>query len=261
MKNNLLVFGAGNLGEKVATLWKERFPGEEVFGVTNTTRKHSQLSSKEITPLCYGEKLPKVSNILFSIPPKDNYSELVEEAFKCWDESGNFLFISSTSVYLESNGGVVNENSKANPEHRLFSVEEMVIDKGGCVLRLAGLYDKHRGPHLYLKNKMKLSSSKDSLLNLIHTQDAAELSVKALESGSKGTRYLGCDGSPMTKSEFAKIVLGEQASGVDYSSQNSNSKMCNNEWTRKTLNWHPQWLDFKAWSQDILKKTLKQLFM
>lgn len=248
MKNSLLVFGTGNLGERVACLWKEKFPDVDVYAVTNTERNHSELRSKKILPFKSSEELPKASYVLFSIPPKDDYSELVEKAFKCWDESGNFLFISSASIYSESNSGIVNEGSILNPDHRLFPIEQFVISKSGSILRPVGLYDEYRGPHIYLNSKMKFNSSEMSLINLIHTQDAATLSMKALENGEKGACYLGCDGNPMTKKEFAKIVLGEKSSEVEYSNDPSTGKRCCNEWTRKVLNWGPKWSSFKVWA-------------
>lgn len=249
MEKSLLVFGAGNLGEKVALLWKQKYPEQKVYAVTNTTNKHDLLASKNILPFSYTDKLPKASYVIFCVPPTEGYSLLVKTAMDCWDRSGNFLFISSASIYQESNSGVVTEESKVNSEHRLFSIEQQVTQENGLILRLAGLYDQNRGPHIYLKNNMKFSTSQNSMINLIHSMDAATLSLKALEEGEVGAIYLGCDGRALTKKEFSKIVLGQGADRVEYSSSHDLGKKCNNDWTRNTLSWAPQWPEFRKWAQ------------
>lgn len=252
MEKSLLVFGAGNLGEKVAFLWKQKNPEQTVYAVTNTTNKHSLLASKNVLPFRYTDKLPKASHVIFCVPPTEDYSLLVKTAMESWDRSGNFLFISSASIYQESNSGVVTEESNINPHHRLFSIEQQVLQGNGLILRLAGLYDQNRGPHICLKKNMKFSTSENSMINLIHSMDAANLSVKALEDGEVGAIYLGCDGCPLTKKEFSKIVLELSADRVEYLSNNDLGKKCNNDWTRNALSWAPRWSDFREWAQKHL---------
>ncbi|WP_417334771.1 hypothetical protein [Halobacteriovorax marinus] len=249
MKKNLLVFGAGNLGEKVGCLWKERYPESSVFAITHSKSKHSVLMDKGLIPLLGSDELPKASHIIFSIPPKDDYLDLIKRALECWDRVGNFLFISSSSIYLENNSGIVNEESPIDHEHRLAGPENLVVNNSGIILRLSGLYDQVRGPHIYLKNKMKLNSSRDSFLNLIHTLDAAKLAVNVLVNGQRGFRYLGCDSNPITKDEFSKIVLGEESKNVVFANESSTGKRCDNSWTRDVLSWQPMWPSFKTWFQ------------
>ncbi|HAG91142.1 MAG TPA: hypothetical protein DCL41_04690 [Bdellovibrionales bacterium] len=254
MNKNLTVFGAGNLGAEVAALWKSKFPDAKVFAITQTDQRHSDLKALDTIPLlASSEGLPTTPYVLFSVPPTPDYLDLVTQALKMWNQNGQFIFISSTSVYLENKTGWVKEQSDLNPESKLFPIEERVRNEKGSVLRLAGLYNHVSGPHHHLRKTMKIRSSKTSFLNLIHTSDAAHLAVQALLKGQCGFTYLGCDGSPLTKEEFAKWVLGEaQAQNVEYENSKDTGKRCQNQWTREVLEWKPKWPDFQSWMTDTL---------
>ena len=73
----------------------------------------------------------------------------LKTALESYYENGlgsRFIFISSGGVYLENNGGEVNEESEVadpNSSHRLANVvqaENLVLEVGGVVLRLGALY-------------------------------------------------------------------------------------------------------------------------
>lgn len=255
MNKNLLVFGAGNLGEKVASLWQEKFPEAQIYAITQTNSKHEHLKLKNFVPLLFSETIPTCSFVLVSVPPKESdiYEKLIRKALASWDTLGSLLFISSASIYAENDGGLVVENSAILENHFLYSFEEKILNEKGMVLRLAGLYDENRGPHIYLQNKLSFNSSENSLINLIHTDDAASLAVCALLKGENKAVYLGCDGNSMTKGEFSQIVLGHRASEVQYleseeKSRNGRSgKVCSGEWSQKVLCWKPYWSDFRSW--------------
>jgi nucleoside-diphosphate-sugar epimerase len=63
-------------------------------------------------------------------------------------EVGHLLFVSSTSVYAQANGSLVDELSAAEPERMtgkiLRRTEELVLNQGGTVARLAGVYGPGR---------------------------------------------------------------------------------------------------------------------
>ena len=65
-------------------------------------------------------------------------------------ESG--IFTSSTSVYPQTDGSEVTEDSPADPDREtaqiLRETEELILSKEGTVLRLAGLYGPRRSVHL-----------------------------------------------------------------------------------------------------------------
>lgn len=247
--NNILVFGAGNLGSRIGSLWKRKYEGSNVYAVTKSLSRHSTLSDSNMIPYTLEQEIPVARHVVFSIPPKDKYVQLLEKALSHWDRSGSFLFISSTSIYMESQCREVTEDSLLNIEHKLFPAEELVRNESGNILRLAGLYDSDRGPHKYLKKNLKMRASKNSPLNLIHTDDAAKLALKVLESEFVSKSFMGCDNSPLKKEDFAKIVLGENYRDVVYSSEEDSGKLCSNIWTCETLSWRPDWISFQSWYQ------------
>ena len=61
----------------------------------------------------------------------------------------------------------------------------LLNQKGGNVVRLVGLYHSKRGAHMYFLKVQTVPRWGDSLINLIHYEDAAELSCKILEGSQK----------------------------------------------------------------------------
>ncbi len=88
--------------------------------------------------------------------------------------------------------------------------ERAVVDSGGTVLRLGGLYHLRRGAHNYwvCSGKSPFASSPDGLINLIHYDDAAEAVLCALKEkpcggeGKKRQLYLVTDGVPISRKEI-----------------------------------------------------------
>ncbi len=68
---------------------------------------------------------------------------------------------------------------------RLIFAEEAILLRGGCVLRLAGLYNATRGPHSYwlrlAREGKAVDTNADGLVNLIHYEDAASLVLRILQ--------------------------------------------------------------------------------
>ena len=64
------------------------------------------------------------------------------------------FFTSSSSVYPQTDGPLVTEESDASPDREtsriLRETEELVLSRGGCVARLAGIYGPGRS--FVLKN-------------------------------------------------------------------------------------------------------------
>merc|ERR1719215_1586094 len=87
----------------------------------------------------------------------------------------------------------VSESPGALP---LLSSEEIVRDKGGVVLRFAGLYDVKRGGHAYWMKAGVVRGNDAGLINQVHYDDAAAAVVAALECGpsARGELALVADG-------------------------------------------------------------------
>ena len=89
------------------------------------------------------------------------------------------LFTSSTSVYGQSDGTWVTEESAAEPEREtgriLRATEEAVLARGGIVARLAGIYGPGRSALLrkFLDGTAVIDASSDRFINQAHRDDIA----------------------------------------------------------------------------------------
>jgi nucleoside-diphosphate-sugar epimerase len=81
--------------------------------------------------------------------------------------------------------------------YSLIGAEDVVLQNRGNVLRLAGLYNKEKGPHMYWKNLVEggklIAGSPNDLINLIHYEDAASLAVAVLSNSCSSKAFLGVD--------------------------------------------------------------------
>lgn len=91
----------------------------------------------------------------------------------------SLLFTSSTSVYAQTDGSVVTENSPAIPDREtgslLLAAERIALEAGGTVVRLAGIYGPARSVILkkFLSGEAVIEEDGRRFLNQIHRDDAA----------------------------------------------------------------------------------------
>jgi nucleoside-diphosphate-sugar epimerase len=89
------------------------------------------------------------------------------------------LFTSSTSVYAQTSGGWVSEESAAQPTREsgrlLRATEELVLARGGIVARLAGIYGPGRSFLLrqFLEGTAVIDPERDRFINQVHRDDIA----------------------------------------------------------------------------------------
>jgi nucleoside-diphosphate-sugar epimerase len=120
-----------------------------------------------------------------------------------------YIWTSSTSVYAQSDGGIVTEESPAEPlaatSRILRETEEVLLKEGqGIVLRLSGIYGPDRG-HLfqqYLRDEARIHGGGARWLNMIHREDAVGAIIAALETGHAGDVYNVTDNEPVTERDF-----------------------------------------------------------
>lgn len=100
------------------------------------------------------------------------------------------LFTSSTSVYAQTDGSWVTEDSPAAPDREtgkiLREAEEAVLAGGGLVARLSGIYGPHRSTILkkFLEGEAAVEDDGQRYLNQIHRDDAAR-AILHLAPGSQ----------------------------------------------------------------------------
>ncbi|PIA61658.1 hypothetical protein AQUCO_00300885v1 [Aquilegia coerulea] len=214
-QDDLLIVGPGVLGRIVAQQWKQEHPGCQIVGQTMTTDHHEELINIGIKPLLKGtESIQKFPYVIFCAPPSRtvDYPADVRLAASNWNGKGSFIFTSSSAPYDCYDNGPCDEDSPVVPIGRsprtdvLLKAEKEVLEAGGCVLRLAGLYKSDRGAHTYWLEKGIVEARPDHILNLIHYEDAASLAIAILKKKLQGRIFLGCDNHPLSRQEVMDLV-------------------------------------------------------
>jgi nucleoside-diphosphate-sugar epimerase len=226
-----LIIGCGYLGQRVGSLLSRR--GERVVGsvrslkraVHNATMGIEPVIADVLQPHSLGA-LPAAERVLYCVgfdraagaSMWNVYVNGLQNVLKRLNRTGvveRFVQASSTSVYGQTGGEWVDEESPARP---LFQSGKIVLEAEECVrawasdrgaplsaivIRYAGLYGPDRLVRLGLvKAGEPIPGDPDKLLNLIHIDDAAQVAVAALAALAAEPVYLACDDRPVTRREY-----------------------------------------------------------
>jgi nucleoside-diphosphate-sugar epimerase len=183
------------------------------------------------------------------------------------------LFISSTSVYAQTDGEWVTEESQAAPETAtgkvLREAEELVLSSCGTVVRLGGIYGPGRSALLkkFLSGKAILDLENDRFVNEIHRDDAATaIRLLALQSQSVGQIYNAVDNEPTLQSDSyrwlaAKLERPAPPIGRSKSLRKrgqSNKRVSNAK--LRGLGWTPRFPNFAAGMENSVLPTFARDF-
>ena len=122
------------------------------------------------------------------------------------------LFTSSTSVYAQTDGALVDECSPAEPPREtgrlLRETEELVLARGGIVARLAGIYGPGRSVLLrkFFSGDAVIEGDGGRIVNQIHRDDIASALHILIERQATGI-YNVSDDAPMPQHEiYARLA-------------------------------------------------------
>jgi nucleoside-diphosphate-sugar epimerase len=125
-----------------------------------------------------------------------------------------FVYTSSTSVYAQTDGSLVTEDSPTEPmaeTGRILVETEKVALKAvrlqqvpAVILRLAGIYGPNRGYWFrqYMSGKAEIENDGKRVLNMIHRDDVVGAIIAALKEAPAGEIYNVADDQPVTQIEF-----------------------------------------------------------
>lgn len=217
----VLVAGCGYVGERVADLLHEA--GHDVIGLTHSTESAQRLGKGKAYPI----RACDIGNAA-SLRALDTSPETVihcassnrggAEVYRkvylegCHNLAAAFpharlIYTGSTSVYPQTDGSWVTEESDAAPAREtsriLRETEDFVIAHGGSVARLAGIYGPGRS--FVLKNFLEGDAAIEGdgggrWLNQIHREDAARALVHLATCGARGVFNVS-DSTPLTQRE------------------------------------------------------------
>lgn len=221
MSERKLVVGCGYLGLRVAQLWLAA--GDQVFAVTRSPSKAERLASLGIEPIV-GDvvagplELPVVDTVLFAIGYERASKQPIQQVYAGGLShvlsskqlaTAKFIYISSTGVYAQNDGGWVNEQSPCRPVRAgavaSLAAEELLrsSSRRGMILRMAGLYGPGRIPRsAELLAGKPIDAPAHGWLNLIHVDDAAAIVLAAERKGTPGAVYVIADGAPPTRRQY-----------------------------------------------------------
>ena len=117
------------------------------------------------------------------------------------------LFTSSTSVYAQTDGAWVTEESAAEPDREtgriLRETEEFVLSQDGIVARLAGIYGPGRSVLLrkFHEGTATIEGDGGKWINQAHRDDIASALVHLITTGARGI-FNVCDDQPLTQREL-----------------------------------------------------------
>ncbi|KAI4345476.1 hypothetical protein L6164_012599 [Bauhinia variegata] len=250
-EHDLLIVGPGVLGRLVAEKWREEYPGCQIYGQTVTTDHHEELIKMGINPsLKWTEATQKFPYVIFCAPPtrSSDYPGDLRLAALRWNGEGSFLFTSSSAPYACDDNGPCDEDSPVVPIGRssrtdvLLKAENVVLEYDVIAMMLISLVNLDflnkdgKGAHAYWLEKGIVESHPDHILNLIHYEDAATLSIAILKKKLRKRIFLGCDNHPLSRQEVMDLV--------NQRSDDPLGKRLNNSRTREEIGWEPKYTSF-----------------
>jgi nucleoside-diphosphate-sugar epimerase len=125
-----------------------------------------------------------------------------------------FLFVSTTSVYGQTDGSIVNEDSPATPQifagTRMLEAEKQVLDSGfePTILRLGGIYGPGRDRLIRSVREGSAVCYEDDprFLNRNHRDDCAGALSHLIDLKTPRAIYLGVDHEPVGRSELLNWI-------------------------------------------------------
>ncbi|KAJ0980693.1 hypothetical protein J5N97_008948 [Dioscorea zingiberensis] len=216
-EHDLLIVGPGVLGSIVARQWQQEYPDCQIYGQTMTTDHHDELI---------------------------NYPNDLRLSTSNWSGEGSFLFTSSPAVYDCSNNGLCNEDYPLVPIGRSPRTDVLLKLKTPFLRQ-----ESDKGPHVYWLEKGTVESRPDHILNVIHYEDAATLSVAILKKKLQNRVFVGCDNHPVSRQDIMDAVsqsgeFSKKFNGFTGTDDPLGKKIYNPK-TRSEIGWEPKYPSFR----------------
>jgi nucleoside-diphosphate-sugar epimerase len=220
---NIFIAGCGYIGRRVA-----RLAGESGYEPTCLVR--SEEHGGELKQLGYGTIAATLDNpdgipmleavgggvLLYCVPPPGGGLFDTRARNFCAALSAppaKIVYLSATSVYGETNGGVVTEDSPAVPlsamGKRRLDAETIFREFGAAhgtavvILRISGIYGPGRLPLMQISQGQPLLREEESgPSNRIHADDLARICLAAAEKGGDGDIFNVSDGHPGSMTSY-----------------------------------------------------------
>lgn len=262
MKKKVLLLGFGDINQRLARLLDSN--DTEISAVRRSPLPHTaydleqgiQFHQADITKVSQIEPIlaKQPDQIVITIAPsnyseqgyRDSYLKAVETLLTLCDRISiqpEVVFVSSSSVFAQNNGELVNEESESIPNRyngkvlleaeALLSVSPLTT----TVVRFAGIYGsgRHRLIGMCLKQDVDTEQSEIHWTNRINAEDCARAIKHVLElpENTRESLYLASDNLPVERhsvynwirGQFNMALLSEQGQNLNMS---VTGKRCDN---------------------------------
>jgi nucleoside-diphosphate-sugar epimerase len=218
-----LIIGCGYLGRRIATLWSAQ--NHCVFATTRSTARADECRALGLQPILCDvldpaslRSLPAVESIAYCIG-LDRSTEISMHSLYVGglanvlaalpQPSPRFVYVSSTSVYGQTEGEEVDERATTEPQEEsgkiVLEAEQLLRSRlpSAVILRFAGIY----GPGCLMRGQSikagePIIGDAEKWLNLIHVEDGAVVVAAADKRAAPGSIYNVSDGSPVRRRVF-----------------------------------------------------------
>ena len=230
----IFIAGCGYIGRRVA-----RLASDAGYGTTCLVRSAEQGTALEkdgfgtvVGSLDDAAGMPSLEGaaggaVLYCVPPPggglfDTRARNFCAALALSAPPAKIVYLSATSVYSETRGGTVTEDSPTAPASsmgkRRLDAEAAFREFGAAhgagvvILRISGIYGPGRLPLMQISQGQPLLKEEESgPSNRIHADDLAQICLAAVEKGKDGDIFNVSDGHPASMTSYfnaAADVLG-----------------------------------------------------
>jgi nucleoside-diphosphate-sugar epimerase len=268
----ILIAGCGYIGQATADLLHER--GWKVEGWTASAQSAEQLAARP-----YAVRAVDITSPAAVSAGREDFDVVVQCASSGGGDAEKYrrvylegarnllhafpratlLFTSSTSVYAQKDGDLVDETSPAEPAHErgqiLREAEELVLSHNGIVARLAGIHGPGRSFLLrkFLASEAVLDREHDRFINQAHRDDIVSALLLLVEERADLGRqiYNVVDDQPILAGDAYRWLsahfqppLSEGNVAAARKRGDSNKRVSNKK--LRALGWAPRYPNFAA---------------
>jgi uncharacterized protein (DUF1499 family)/uncharacterized protein YbjT (DUF2867 family) len=214
--SRVLIAGCGYIGTRLALRLRDL--GHEVVALR---RRAFELEGIETLAADITEtsklRLPGVDVAFFTAAPDSRdesayravYVDGLREVSSSLDTGTRLIFVSSTAVYGQDDGSVVDESSPTVPRNFRGRVLLEAEAMARVTLRLGGLYGPGRTRALEEVRSGRARFSSGRFLNLIHRDDACGALEHVMSLPEPEWVYLGIDTEPVESESFYRWLAGQ----------------------------------------------------
>lgn len=224
----LLIIGCGDVGLRVAKRLGAR---HRIYALTRDPQRFSVLRDHGVIPLAGDLDVPSTLEVLAGLahdvihlapPPSSGLidtrtAHLIAAIGRGRSLPQHFVYISTSGVYGDCDGGPVAETKPLNPltarARRRVDAEQRLREWGArsgvrvSLLRVPGIYAADRLPVARIERRTPaLLAQEDSYVNHVHADDLASMVVAALYRGQANRSYNATDDAPQKMGDYFDLV-------------------------------------------------------